>query len=131
MLAGSWFWALLTVFRHYKNDRGQTIIERGLDHLPARQRLAVTFLCLVAVVQGITLTDDAFYWAMGLYADPPSEPLPAHIVQGVCDRDGFEGTRYGACPGTPGWAPPIRHLPGPNPPEGTWRRSDASVSPQP
>jgi hypothetical protein len=81
----------------------------------------LTFLGLVASLQLITLVAAAFYWMMGVYADPPRRALPAHIVQGTCDRDGFENTRYGPCPGSPGFRAPIRQMEGDNPPEGTWR----------
>ena len=43
--------------------------------------------------------------------------LPAYIINGVCDAPGVHGTRYGACPGSPGFRMPGRttHLPGRSP----------------
>jgi hypothetical protein len=50
----------------------------------------------------------------GLYADPyPS--MPKSFVNGMCDTPGAGplvrgGTRYGPCPGAPGFRMPVRTL---------------------
>lgn len=129
LAAAVWFYGMFVTVGHFRNDRGQTLIERGLERFSRPKQLTLTFLCLVAALQLITLVAAGFYWMMGVYADSPTRPLPAHVLQGSCDRDGFVGTRYGPCPGTPGFQAPIRHLPGKNPPEGSWRRSGDSVGP--
>jgi hypothetical protein len=39
---------------------------------------------------------------------PKWEKMPAYVVNGVCDAPGFRGTRYGPCPGSPGYRMPMR-----------------------
>jgi hypothetical protein len=129
LAAAVWFYGMFVTVGHFRNDRGETLVERGLERFSLRRRQTLTFLCLVASIQLITMVAAGFYWMMGVYVDPPSRPLPAQILQGMCDRDGFVETRYGPCPGSPGFKAPIRHMPGDNPPEGSWRRSSDSRSP--
>jgi hypothetical protein len=106
---------LLAALRFFRDDRGQTVIERGAAHLRPRIRGAATTLALVAVFNVAFLTAGAVQMAIGLYAAPYKE-MPAHIVNGLCDAPGITGTRYGICPGTPGYRIPLRgDLEGPNP----------------
>ena len=97
----------LAALRFFKDDRGQTLIERGVSHLPARRRTAATVLALVAVTNGAFFTAGVAEMAVGLYA-APYKPMPAHLVNGLCDAPGYTDTRYGACPGSPGYRVPLR-----------------------
>jgi len=98
--------------RFAKNDRGETILERGAHStMPERRRRAVTLLALVGLMNaGILLLNGGLAF-FGLYATKYN-PLPASVVNGMCGA----GTRYGACPGDPGYRMPLRgSLPGPKP----------------
>jgi len=118
MVGAFYFFGGLTVMRNFKNDKGQTVFERGLDHLRPGRRTALVLLSVIGSVQlFVTTTNMAFMMAAGPFADP-SPNLPAHVINGFCDQSGFEHTRYGPCPGTPGYRAPVRHLPGEGPPGG-------------
>ena len=118
MLSMGPFFSTLVALRNFKDDRGRTLFERGLDHLGPRPRIAVSFFALTGFLM---LTVNALNLVVaipsGFYADP-KPGLPAHLINGMCDRSGFENTRYGPCPGAPGYRAPIRTLPGPPPPAG-------------
>jgi hypothetical protein len=44
------------------------------------------------------------------------QETPSHLVNDVCNAPGITGTRYGTCPGDPGFRMPGRHsLPGRSP----------------
>ena len=99
------------VMRHFKNDKGQTVFERGLEHLSARARKTVTFLSLAGTMQVlIFITITFLVGGMGLYAKNTPD-YPAHTVNGMCDVGTVTGTAYGPCPGTPGYKAPLRWLP--------------------
>ncbi len=100
--------------RYFKDDRGRQLTERGLEgHSPVvRQTLSV--LALIAVVSGVWLWATTTQAIGGLYADP-YQPLPAHLVNDVCDAPLLgggqrTGTAYGHCP-QEGSPIPVRKLP--------------------
>ncbi|HEX9546490.1 MAG TPA: spirocyclase AveC family protein [Acidimicrobiales bacterium] len=111
-----WF-GILAAVRIFRDDRGQTLVERGLERHSAGVRKAVTLLALYAVMQLVT-------WgpagvpdiALGLYARSWPK-MPVQVVNNECDAPGIHGTRYGPCPGSPGYRMPGRHsrLPGQSP----------------
>jgi hypothetical protein len=103
---GLWFGVLASV-RIFKDDRGRTIVERDLDrHRPA-VRLAITCLSLYTIFQ-IAIWGFASmpYWVLAIHQHPwPAEPR--QLVNGMCDAPGVSGTRYGPCPGSPGFRMPV------------------------
>jgi|SRR5581483_5090707 len=117
LLAGAIIFGALSLARASKDDRGDTAFERGLAHLRPGRRAAVSLLATVAFLQSLLVIGDLHAILLGPYSSPWPKSAPRHIVNGLCDAGGFEGTRYGPCPGSPGYKAPIRHLPGPNPPE--------------
>ncbi len=102
--------------RYYVNERGQRITERGLDHLPKRLRVFVSTLAMMAILNSLMITASLMDAVVGLYS-APYRPQPAHLIVGACDYPGGPvGTRYGPCPGSPGYKMPlIGSLEGPNP----------------
>jgi hypothetical protein len=100
----------------FKDDRGHTWVERNLEHHPRPLRTAITFLATYTVFQfcvwvpgDMMLMTDGFFQ----HAWPKT---PSYILNDVCNAPGVEGTRYGPCPGSPGWRMPTRHsLPGESP----------------
>jgi hypothetical protein len=98
--------------RYCKNDRGETIIERGSQRAtPSRSRHVVTLLALVGFMNGGILLLNGSLAFFGLYATQ-YKPLPAYIVNDMCGPE----TRYGPCPGDPGYRMPLRgSLSGPKP----------------
>jgi Spirocyclase AveC-like len=113
--AGLWFGALMAL-RVFKDDRGRTLFERKLDGHTKLTRQTITLLATYAYFQLIIIfVAGAPFWLMGPY-EPPWPQLPKHVVNNLCDAPGVEGTRYGPCPGSPGYFMPVRgSLPGKSP----------------
>ena len=105
------FFLVVPLVRYYKDDAGRTIAERGLESLRPATRYVVTTLALCGVVQLTALQNTLSASIPGFYSSPYPD-LPASLIIGMCDSSGFEGTRYGPCPGSPGFRMPVRTLPG-------------------
>ncbi len=109
VMAGVGF-ATFAAVRFFKDDAGRSFVERGLDHHPPRRRSLISLLALVGVLNGVWLFATGAQALVGFYADPYKK-MPAYIVNDMCDAPGITGTRYGPCPGSPGYKAPIRQLP--------------------
>ena len=102
------FFAIPVSLRYFRNDRNQTLLERGMEHYSRGQRTAVTFLALYGAVQLATWgLATAPLWPLSWFQDEWRETLPAHINNGVCDKGVVQNTRYGPCPGDPGFRAPF------------------------
>jgi Spirocyclase AveC-like len=110
ILGFSGFFTSMAALRFFKDDKGQTFVERGLDHLAPRVRRSVAILALIGYAStSYVLFSFPDVWA-GAYADHFAKDTPAHIVNGVCDTHEITGTAYGPCPGMPGY-----RIPSPSP----------------
>lgn len=94
--------------RFFRNDKGQTIAERGLENLSAGTRAVVSTLAT------ITLFAMAM-WALlliqipaGLHAAPYPQNYPKHMINDLCDVQPGMHTLYGPCPGAPGFRMPVK-----------------------
>jgi hypothetical protein len=104
---GPIFFAFIPGIRVFRNDRGQTIAERGTENLSPRLRKPVTFLALYAVIQFITWVPSTLpLMLLGPYDTVPK--TPAYLLQDVCDAPGVTNSPYGLCPGAPGYEMPGR-----------------------
>jgi hypothetical protein len=87
-----------TCLRHFRNDRGQTVAERGSDELPrkARQKTVLRFLALVGITNALYL---AFYNIPHSFFALHSSPWPEDITSRSYFTNGLcgPGTEY-ACP---------------------------------
>ena len=107
-IGGTFFFLLPALIRIFKDDQGKTICERGLSRYAGLRRHVLTFLSLYGAIQLIMwLPATIPVVAYGPYQEPwPA--FPRHLVNGICDAPGWEGTRYGPCPGSPGYRMPGR-----------------------
>lgn len=106
MLAGAAFFGTLAAMLHFKDDRGRTPMERGLDGLSPRRRTLTSQLALIGVFNGVYLVCNVWFWAFGLFAGPVAS-MERHTVNGMCDAPGWEDTHYGTCMGDPGYRIPV------------------------
>ena len=115
-VCGGLFFILPATIRIFRDDRGRSIVERGLERLDPRFQRGVTFLSLFTLFQIIYwIIGNSPYWLYGMYVDPMPERAP-YVINDVCDAPGVVATRYGICPGDPGYRMPGRHsLPGESP----------------
>jgi Spirocyclase AveC-like len=99
--------------RFFRNDKGQTIGERGLDGLRPAARTAVSIFATVAIFA-------MSMWALlvvqipaGLHSSPYPAGYPAHLINGLCNIPGnphsTQPTAYGPCPGSPGFRMPVNN----------------------
>jgi Spirocyclase AveC-like len=103
--AGTCFWLLPSLLRMFKDDRGETLIERRLPKRP-RVRGVVLFLAMYAFTEflawGPAVGPD---YITSFYAQQWPK-LPNYLVNDVCNAPGVTDSVYGACPGSPGYRMP-------------------------
>ncbi|MBA2559751.1 MAG: spirocyclase AveC family protein [Propionibacteriales bacterium] len=117
LVFGLWISTIACV-RIFKDDQDRTLVERGLERYGRRTSTIISLLAMYAIVQLATWAQStAPMWILGFHQHAwPA--LPAHVQNGLCDSPGTAGTRYGPCPGTPGYRMPIKgatSLPGESP----------------
>ena len=97
----------IVAIRVFKDDKGRTFVERGLDGMKPRRAKLVMFLALYFVVQFLADGFGNIVALSGPYS-PKWPEMPAYVVNDVCDAPGITGTRYGPCPGSPEYRMPGR-----------------------
>jgi hypothetical protein len=101
------FFTSMAALRFFKDDRGRSFVERGLDYLAPRIRTTVATLAMIGYASTFyVLFSLPDVWA-GAYSNHFAENTPAHVVNGVCDTHEITGTAYGPCPGMPGYMIPL------------------------
>ena len=108
---GVWFGSYVCL-KIFKDDRGLTLVERGLERHTPWKRRAITLMALYAAFQLIFWSMSIPWWISSFYQSEWPSDMPKHVVNGVCDTGGFTDTRYGPCPGSDGFRMPLRSLPG-------------------
>jgi hypothetical protein len=116
-IAGGIFFVTSMVLWCFKDDKGRILVERGLEHYAPRKRKMVTFMALYFILQFVTWVPvSGFSIVYGFY-QTNWQKVPAYVLNDICDGVGVEGTRYGECPGSPGFRMPGRtsEIPGESP----------------
>ena len=107
-LAGGLAFGMFVAVYAFRDDHGRTLVERGLDRHSPRARKAISMLALYGFFQlGLWGVANMPMIALGFYQQQWPN-LPAHIVNDLCDAPGIQNTRYGPCPGSPGYRMPGR-----------------------
>jgi Spirocyclase AveC-like len=108
MVIGAFLFTPLAALRFFVDDRGQRLLERGLQrHRPALRPL-LSLLATVGFFNLLLLGVSVIQDDLSTYADRyPS--MPKALIGRVCDLPGHAGTAYGPCPGSPGYEIPIAH----------------------
>lgn len=101
---------MLGVLRYFRNDRGQSIVERNLGHLTPGRRTLTSVFATIAYMNSALILLILCQIIPGMHAAPYPKEYPAHLVNGLCDAGPFHGTRYGPCPGSPGFRIPLHGL---------------------
>jgi hypothetical protein len=88
-------WTLYATLYAYRDDRGMTLVERGVEKLRVgrKRRKLVRLLALVGVFNLIFLGQNAFMIAISPHADPWPRGYKSYLVNGLCGPK----TAY-ACP---------------------------------
>jgi hypothetical protein len=95
----------LGAMRHYRNDRGEAWMERGLSRHTKKTQAWISTLALVGMLNLMWIAG-AVVWTAGGYLSGPWKEMKPWVNVGVCDTPGVSGTRYGPCPGSAGFSPP-------------------------
>lgn len=99
--------------RFFRNDKGQTIGERGLDNFGVAARTSISVFATIAMFA-------MSMWALllvqipaGLHSSPYPAGYPAHLINGLCNipnnPNWTKPTAYGPCPGSPGFRMPVNN----------------------
>jgi hypothetical protein len=88
----------IAVFMHFRDDKGRTVLERGLERVrvSARQKQLIKFLAVFGAVHGafVILYMVPCQW-LATHSDPYPAGYPSYLTNGMC-RSGADGT---TCPG--------------------------------
>jgi hypothetical protein len=95
-------WAALVAtwaaVRYFKNDRGETVVEHGIDEIRAsqKQKTGIRYLALVGILGTTMLAFNVAWMPFALNQDPWPRDITSrsYLVDGFCGS----GTNY-ACPG--------------------------------
>ena len=113
LVAGGLWFSLFIMVREFRNDRGQSVVERGLDRHSPGMRAAISLAAFYTLAQTIMWIPGNLPQALSTFYAPSWHDVPGNMVNGICDVPGADAppTRYGPCPGSPGFRMPIRHYP--------------------
>jgi hypothetical protein len=106
-LTTSFVFTAIASLRFFKNDRGETLTERGLDGTSASRRV------LTSILATITLSAMSMWVLLlvqipaGLHSSPYPAGYPRHLINNLCNVQPDMNTAYGACPGSPGFTMPV------------------------
>jgi hypothetical protein len=85
-LAGAILFGGMTIVRYFRNDRGETFIERGVAHIAAgRRRTGTMLLASIGIVQLFALACITPIMLLWPYSETWPE-YPPHILNGMCEQ---------------------------------------------
>ena len=87
--------------RYFRDSAGKSLVERDPNG-------AVRILASIAACQLIVIIGWGLLTAPFSLHPSPYPTLPRHLVNGLCDTPGTQGSAYGACPGSPTFQLPTK-----------------------
>jgi len=116
-LSGAMVFLFCGALRLFKDDKGRTIVERGLERFAFLPRTLISLLATYGAIQLIAWGPPTWIDIAYVPYETQWQHTPGYLLNDACDAPGVTGTRFGPCPGSPGYRMPGRtsHLPGPNP----------------
>lgn len=103
---GAWSTTLGSL-RFFVNERGERLTERGLSHLPARRRTAVSLLATIGACNLSVILWSIPVLFSGFHSHEYPD-YPPSLTNVICDTPGHQGSEYGPCPGSPDFKIPLR-----------------------
>jgi hypothetical protein len=106
-LTTSFVFTAIASLRFFKNDRGETLAERGLNGASATRRVVTSILATITLSAMSMWVLLLVQIPAGLHSSPYPQGYPKHLINNLCDVQPGMNTAYGPCPGTPGFTMPI------------------------
>jgi cytochrome c oxidase assembly factor CtaG len=92
------------IVRYLKDDHGRAFTQRGMS-------TGGSVLALIGWCASLMMILCLIIGFFSFHASPYPRQFPRHLVNGMCDVGATQNTRYGPCPGSPGFRMPTT-LPG-------------------
>jgi hypothetical protein len=108
MIADGLIFLMPGLLLFFRDDRGQTFVERGLDQVRPGARSGLSLLAHIGILGSTVLVAAGICAVWGAYSSPYPH-FPPHLINKLCDGAGSARTAYGPCPGSDGYRMPIRH----------------------
>ena len=102
------YYGIYFIVRAARDDHGRRLVERGLEHYAPRVQRSITLMALYTIFQIVTWGPGTLPFMAAELWNPVFTRTPNYLVNDLCDAPGVEGTRYGPCPGSPGYRMPIK-----------------------
>jgi hypothetical protein len=95
-LFAAWWYTIITALRFYRDDRGRTFVERGVETINAgpRRKQGLKFLAIIGLFHIMGLAYNIPMQFMALHADPFPQGYESWMLNGMCGP----GSPY-ECPG--------------------------------
>lgn len=106
LLSGAIMFGLCASVRYFRDERGLSFVERGMEHLSEARRKTIALLAMSGLFATVYVLDNAMYCFTGLLSGPYPAMVP-HISNAACDAPGVSNSLYGPCPGSPGFQLPL------------------------
>lgn len=85
--------AAMASLRFWRDDRGQSVVERGADSVSVRRRAFVSTLAVIGFANVVMIAYNICMITQSLYVDPFPDTYKSYMLNGICGA----GTRF-PCP---------------------------------
>jgi hypothetical protein len=85
--------AAMASLRFWRDDRGRSVVERGIESVPARRQAVVATLAVIGFANVAMIAYNLCMIGQSLYVDPFPDTYKSYMLNGICGQ----GTEY-RCP---------------------------------